>query len=388
MNIHEAHQIFETVPHTIEGYPLRVMARLRKENRVYGEVVLSPDSLMRLVNSFPPGWDWYIQMNPSSVAIGNRVSSREVATWGWFLIDVDPIDTEEGDEARTDWYRNRALDTAYTPAREAAERYLQSLEGYMGLQIKHHAGLHTGRGYQIWVPFEPIDLGREVNITTVGPNMKAASLDEIIGTIKFEPMKLREAAPRAMSYWLNRIGEQEHFGCKLDSSVSDLPRVMRMPFTINTKTGRTTVWGHRCSTRHAYTSWGSNRQNTLPWRLIKYAPTQAVLPVEVRRPAGLIEGSPWQFYMESGAISRAARIFLGEGASEGGRHKAVTATVRSLIENGCGKQQVTEAIEWGAGLCAPPLERKEWEPIVNRHWKRIGWMTQTQGEVVDGAERV
>lgn len=167
-----------------------------------------------------------------------------------------------------------------------------------------------------------------------------------------EPMK----ASRAMAYWLNRMNRElkeagQDFGCSIDTSCSDLPRVMRMPNTINQKT------------RWYSTGGGIMPPNAdLHGDLISLVPEGTYKMPEPKAPIGTLKS--WLSYLPH--LTVRARKFLEVGEQETQRHYGAAACLLSLIEQGATEGQCLSALSHGAKLCLPPLPQGEVVDMVSR----------------------
>jgi hypothetical protein len=134
-----------------------------------------------------------------------------------------------------------------------------------------------------------------------------------------------------MKYWLGQIAEAVESlggGCKIDPTVSDLPRVMRCPGTINMKTGRqaTVINGL------------TDVYSTLGMELIAQTPEKAL----AYEPSGVVSSSKtWQ--EATPLLTNASRNYLLRGKSEPGRHTAMWHLVRNLWEHGLVQEQAEAA---------------------------------------------
>lgn len=296
----------------------------------------------------------YVQLNPTKRRSGQRVSGDDITHWSWFMVDIDPI--------------------APDPNLDLATSFVEGfMRNYFGLQHYDPTIIFSGRGQQLWFALEPYDLSQRIMLMKEPPprnwgGFDNLSLDRPVETVE---VTLREAAPRAMSYWLNILkARMEQWdqarataglptsGCTIDTSVSDLPRVMRMPYTINYKTGMLALILQEGS-----------RHTGLADKLVRYAPYKLWQEPEVIEGFEPTEGTFWGNFLPHMKVG--GRIYLTEGASEGGRHKAATAALLSLKELGCGREQARAALLFGAKLCSPPLDPREIMPMIERHYRRV-----------------
>lgn len=328
---------------------MRVFARNRA-GMTRGDTMLDPRMLANWTDyCTKQQFNAYVQMNPTGRKGTGRTSAREVTHWSWFLVDLDPISD--------------------TPDLRLAEEFVVSfIANYLGIKEPRYHLIDSGRGWQMWFPVHaavlqegPIDLKVVVRTEPLARDFEVTDPEYTSGQLI---LPLRDAASRAMSYWLNLLKERmqitlPHCGVTIDTSVSDLPRVMRLPYTWNYKTGRTT------SILHETKGWNP----TMGPKLIDYTPWHVWKPTEIAEYA-MVEGASWHHYLTHPSMKVNARIYLTEGASEGGRHKAAAAALLSLKELGCPAAQAEAALLWGARLCSPPLEPREITPMIDRHFQR------------------
>lgn len=330
------------------GSIMRVFAR-NKFGHTRGDTILDPEMLANWTeHATRMGWNCYVQMNPTRKKGTGRTSGKDVTAWSWFLVDLDPItDTPELDLAR-----------------KFVEHFMSNYLGMM--HLKYHL-IDSGRGWQMWFPLHSVALkwdngpmGTNIIVRTDPLARDFELSDTVVGS---RILPLREAAPRAMSFWLNMMKQRMEqqlpdCGVTIDTSVSDLPRVMRMPYTRNVKTGRET----------------SILRKTLGWnpglgeKLISYAP-YSVWKEDEYADVEMPEGASWHLWLTHPGMKVNARIYLTEGVSEGGRHKAATAALLALKELGCPAEQTQAALLWGASLCTPPLQPREITPMIQRHFR-------------------
>ena len=338
----EADRLFTLLHrHWPQGSALRFFARKKvgDEEKVYGIVCGNSSQLMNSVNwAERDGWNCYVGMNPSQKLTGTRVSTEEITHWCWLLIDVDPI--EKG--------ANPLL---------ALEKVDSILRNYLGEKMLHRYVIDSGRGVQAWYPLGPVDVGERRMFRTEPLARDFEIEDTLIGTQEYT---IKDAAPRAMGYWLNLLRERLDIvgneGCMVDLCARDLPRVMRAPNTINVKTGR----------RGDLLEEATDNNYALADKLLKYAPYSVWKPVEQIILAGVDGSTPWQVFVPH--MTRAGRIFLTDGADEGGRHHAAVAAARSLRDLGCSHTQARLALIEGGKACTPAFEADEVDIIIRRNF--------------------
>lgn len=318
----------------------RVFAK--KKDKAFGMVCGNPAQLRNAANwSEADGWNLYVQMNPSAPLNGTRSSADEIDFWCWFLIDIDPLADYEG-----------------IPNPLAALDKVDSiLRNYLGEKVLHRYVIDSGRGMQAWYPLYPYATTQRM-MFRMEPLARDFELsDTLIGVQEYA---IKDAAPRAMGYWLNLLRERLDLvgneGCMVDLCARDLPRVMRMPYTINVKTGR----------RGDLLEEAFECNYALADKLLKYAPYKVWKPVEQITLAGVDASTPWQVFVPH--MTRAGRIFLTEGADEGGRHHAAVAAARSLRDLGCSHSQARLALIEGGKACTPTFEADEVDIIIRRNF--------------------
>jgi hypothetical protein len=293
-----------------DGSVFRYFARSRRNGDTLGMVIDSPEMLASICTLQDKSKrDSYWQVNPTFKRDGSRCSTEDIEAWSFLLFDADPVDATGG-----------TFEDALNVALEAK----LELQDIVGGNVYDYHLIDSGRGCQIW-----IDVGRN-NV----------------------PM---HEAPLVMSHWLPIISkrvstEKVH----LDTSVSDLPRVMRMPFTINQKTGR--------RAKILEESWVG-----YPW--VAQALHEKMDKVDFSRPEAALAIRSWPKLLP--ILTVAARVWLTEGGDYGGRHKGAYAALASLLEQGATEQAVRNALRYGALLCDPPLEQEEVDIMVDRKFRKL-----------------
>jgi hypothetical protein len=301
-------RLWALLPHP-EGSTVRYMARKRAgtSEHVVGD---NADTVMELRGAAhawgADGYNVYVQPNPTRERARSRTRSADVTHWSWLLIDIDPIPGRDAEPLT------------------ALALYLDRLRSEVG--PIHPTILDSGRGAQAWLRLEDLEFDNE---------------------------EARHVARRVSGFWLRHLWETvgEVSGCMLDTSTSDLPRVMRMPGTVNQKTGRPATILTEGSVHPGLAQTLVERTPASEFR------TQATCE-------GPVDGRQWQDVLP--LLSLTAANFLRGGAAEPGRHKSAVATVYSMKENGLTPEAALAGLIRGAGLCDPPLEDPEWVERVVR----------------------
>lgn len=276
---------------------------------VTGGVIKSRAALSRALHNFEVGgWDIYVGANP---ARGTRIkaATREVEVWRYLIIDLDPVAPE------------CAPELAIEQVLAAAESSL--LDGC----VQSAAVAFTGRGAQAWVALTPRDLRTQDD---------------------------RNEAERGMGAVLHRLkllwGDK--LGYRIDTSTSDLARIVRCPGTINTKTGKRA-------------------------RLVRLQGDRAIEAERILSLAGPAPPEPEPIIGEKCSnlnhvaphLNERARQFLRMGVTEGERHKSAYAAAANLRELGIPFDVAIHWIRRGGRKCYPKLYSMECDHAAREAWK-------------------
>lgn len=267
---------------------------LRGEQRA-GGLVTSDGALCGLLSN--TDHSIYVHLNPSVPRqFSPKASARDITHFTNLLVDIDPVSSDA--EPR------RALDAT-----------LESLEILIPGSTQASSVVYSGRGFQVWLHFEATDLRSDED--------------------------QRHAIHRATTSLLGLVSAGD-FGCRVDSSCSDLSRVARMPGSVNQKTKQTS-----CYIREDYT-----KLLDLGSLLV----FDAGPPVKTDVPK-LPPGSPVGFVLPH--LTLKAATFLTEGSPSPGRHAAAYAAAASLREAGIELETAAEWVVRGGKRCDPPLSPSE-----------------------------
>jgi hypothetical protein len=291
-----------------KGAKFKFFAR-RNGEPVIGCSVWSPEDLSQLTEwTDKHGYSAYWQINPTRRSAGKRSRTADISHWTFLPLDIDPVSPT--------YY---SLGCLYD-----IEDRLSVILGESFIP-ENRTLIDSGRGIQALYSFP------------------ARELDDA----------LRVQVPQSMSRLFSHVAQQvgDCTGCVLDTSCSDLPRVMRLPYTINPKTGLRADF-IQVSREHALPS---------PDVILEtYPPPE---PKQIVK----CEGTHWVEFLPMATV--AARRFIEGGTGSGSRHKAATATMLSLMELGCGPGQILSALRMGAVLCNPVLPTREVEDMVFRRFR-------------------
>jgi hypothetical protein len=182
---------------------------------------------------------------------------------------------------------------------------------WIGRDLSQPIIIDSGRGCQAWIRLEDIEMTNDIR---------------------------RRNARRVNGYWLGKLDESLGLthGCRIDTSVSDLPRVMRCPGTVNVKTGRVSC----------FINAPTNIYEGLAVALTLATPKQALKDPEP--PQGIVPGSSWQDVFTH--LTKMAQGYLLFGHEEPGRHKVMWHTAKKLQELGVSRQEARRAIRWANQL--------------------------------------
>lgn len=228
-----------------------------------------------------------------------RHSAKHVTHWSYFLIDMDPVEEEANPLA-------------------AMLEAIDLLQGWTEVDLTKNMPIliDSGRGVQAWIRLDDILLDKDVDY-------KAGLVDASIHP---------STARKINGYWLKRLDVKlgVTHGCRIDTSVSDLPRVMRCPGTVNVKTGR----------KAKFINYTDRTYHGLAFALAAIDEKNFVDPEIV---VDVADGARWQEVFHH--LTHSAQTYLTLGHEEPGRHKVIFHTLKKLREIGISQQEATRAVK-------------------------------------------
>jgi hypothetical protein len=273
----------------------------KRGTSVVGGVVQGADHFFNLIVNLR-SWDVYAHANVPATK-GIKASTKEIHVWRYVVVDIDP---NAGGVGRP-----------YDIANAVAARYGGTL-------------VDTGRGMQVLLHLVPVNFNTTVGIT-------------------------RPLAEARMARFLRELGSEFDGvgGCHVDTSCSDLARVVRIPDTINWKTERAAKVLRHGDTYHGY-------ENLLP--IVRPPSRVAVTPItEVKQLANVIPH-----------LTDTAARFLTDGWETPGRHAAAYAAAASLKDVGVSKQVAINWVGRGAVMSTPMLGLEEVARVVANAYAKEG----------------
>lgn len=300
--------LWDILPHPKHSV-VRWMAR--KGGSVLGGYSKSAEGLARVTWNLRD-YNMYVQLNPTTRKQGVRCAAMDIEAWSFFVIDVDPISMPHKPLEASAFFDEQLRKLAWD------ER---------GMMIGTPAIIDSGRGIQLWYRLN----------------------DERF----YDDEDKRLMARLAQGHTLKQLAALGPVaGCTVDTSCSDLPRVMRMPGSVNQKTGRQAI----ILDKGEATPWLSE------FLLDRTPPLPKIVPLGI---AGVV---PWQKLLPH--LTAKAYTFITSGVDEPGRHAACVAAAASLRDYGLDMDAAKQPLLWGASKCNPPLLATEVEPILQSVWKR------------------
>ena len=259
----------------------------KQPNKVCGGRLRTLDQLIGTIrNAEVLKWDLYLNANPTRPGAGIKARREDVTAWRYLVVDLDPVDG--------------------SPAAPPSDYLLCG------------ARIFSGRGYQFWVP--------------------------VIDGHKFY---IDHKLERGMSGYLRTLPAPP--GYIVDTSCSDLARVVRCPGSINQRTGARAAVDRLPDSSKLYA------ETILACG--QFVPEPVVVKVNVDL-TSLLDVLPH--------LTIAARRFLLDGSESPGRHTACFAACKSLQEVGVERDTALSWLDTGSGRCRPPLPYADVQRIVRQ----------------------
>lgn len=303
--------LWSILPHPSPEHVVRVA--YRKDGKMVGDYARNLRELRRFtqvctgrrVNA-------YCAPNPTEHTVGTRHSSSDVTHWSYILVDIDPL-----------------IDAVNPEPMPVLEEALLLLGEWLGKNLggDRCAIIDSGRGAQAWIRLDDVPLFDKCPLSAGAwvrePHQRIPGVCTGVG-IEWK------WASKAMSYWLKKLDERigTRNGCRVDTSTSDLPRLMRLPGTFNVKTGR----------EARIVQPGTGPILGLASLMLDGTPKEVFVEHEVTADPG----KKWQMYFSD--LTREAQQYLLHGKVEPGRHKVVWHTAKKLSEVGCSRDEARKAI--------------------------------------------
>jgi hypothetical protein len=294
----------------------------RNEGKRLGDFARNPLEMERFIRSAEAkAMNVYVAPNPTKSTTGSRHTAADVTHWSFVLLDMDPIEPEP-------------------EPLKALEEALLWLGEWCGRDFSKRRPIviHSGRGAQAWIRLEDIILDDK--------QQEGRFIGMAYDVMKGEPMEhptgllTRKSARKTMGYWLKRVADKVGtlYGCRLDSCTSDLPRVMRMPGTVNIKTG---IEARVLEpSREVFGGFAD--------LLVTGTPETVFAEPE---PGEVPPGTPWQAVFKK--LTKKAQDYLTQGREAPGRHETAWHTATKLKECGIERAQARAAIGYANGILGP-----------------------------------
>lgn len=220
----------------------------------------------------------YIGCNPLKHAVNFRAKAHDVSRIATIFLDIDPIPDLCGEPV---FFAGELLEKL-------------AAEGFCRQEISM---IDSGRGIQLWI-----------------------SMDV--------PLEGHDKVRALVHHLAESMGER--FACKLDTSVTDLPRVMRLPGTVNQKTGRPATVVRAATETVSAESWEHAPMHEMPKSQVPEISSQRLDVILCSIPAIAVDF-----------------ILIGV---ELDRHKACYTTMKSLSEAGVPADAALQLTLKGAAL--------------------------------------
>lgn len=310
--MNETEVLWSILPHPSPSHVVRVA--YRQNGRIVGDYARNLSELQRFTNICRERRvNAYVAPNPTEQTVGARHSSSDVSHWAFVLIDIDPL--------------TGAVNPEPLPVLNEALMYMGEWMG-KNLGGDRSTIIDSGRGAQAWIRLDDLPLYDRVpefaGDWVREPHQRTPGVCTGVG------IEWKWAA-KTMGYWLKKLAAQigTKNECRVDTSTSDLPRLMRLPGTFNAKTGR----------EARILQVGKGPINGFASIMLDGTPKEVFVEHEITSDPG----KRWQMYFSD--LTREAQQYLLNGREEPGRHRACWHTARKLAECGCSRDEARKAIQ-------------------------------------------
>ena len=266
----------------------------KRKGEVAGGCITTPRQLETLRSN--TGWDLYVHINPSVIGkCVTKASSADVTHLTNILIDIDPVSPGAVPFAAMAATLKRLGELTFPGAEKCVSI------------------INSGRGVQGWLRLAP--------------------------PLELTP-ELRSVCERATARFLALL-DTGQYGCRVDTSCSDLCRVARLPGSVNQKSQQ-------------FAGFFSSATEFFPVdSLLAFDPG----PPDERDRPDMSERTILGLVLPH--VSYRAYIFLTDGVSSPGRHAAAYAAAASLRDLNVREEVAAEWVADAAKLCSPPLSKSE-----------------------------
>lgn len=273
----------------------------RPSGEITGGVVRHSAAYQKILSNLS-SWNIYLGMNPANTWRGIKVRDDQINEAIGLVVDIDPVATPA--------WAPSSVSLLIDPALRAIESTLS--------RVPYSTVVATGRGIQIWI--------------RVLPHTLHSNEDRFLW---------RSATRQFLLQASEAFGDGN--GYKIDTSCSDISRLIRAPMSINQKTG-------------------TKVEVLETLELPPINPTsflERFAAQEKFEPAAKPPHPSLKWWKSFHLLTVTAKRFIVEGVSEPGRHSAAYATAASLRDAGIAHNVAERLILHGAVRCTPPLNFNE-----------------------------
>lgn len=230
-------------------------------------------------------WHLYVHLNPTKDGIGRKASRQHILSWKWILVDLDPV------------------------VQRTSNRCVEELS----LALQPAFNVFSGRGYQFWLPISPVPI------------------------IDMDQARFIE---RGTNRYLHQLKEEfQLWKWQVDTTTSDLARIVRCPGSVNPRTGEKSTFLTTVTGAHS----------PIPYLQLA-AKEDLALAGETGAPL-----KDLNLKMALPHLTVTARKFLIRGCHAPGRHTTAWHTTKLLHEMGVTQDVARDWLYNAAKSCTPAL---------------------------------